>query len=58
MFDQNTTQQWQRQFRFTRIITIVGMFMSVVVTTTAVSGWVDGIVIAVILVGALRQGSY
>ena len=58
MFDQNTTQQWQRQFGFVRIFFIIGAFASVVVTTTAMSGWVAGVAIAVILVGAFRQGSY
>ncbi|MBK8772429.1 MAG: hypothetical protein IPM06_18680 [Rhizobiales bacterium] len=58
MFDQNTTQQWQRQFRFVRAAFVIGAFASVVATTTAMSGWVAGIAIAVILVGAFRQGSY
>jgi len=58
MFDQNTTQEWHRQFRFVRTVFVIGSLASVVVTTVAVSGAIPGIVIAVILVGAARQGSY
>lgn len=58
MFDQNTTQEWHRQFRLVRTAFVIGALASVVVTTVAVSGVIPGIVIAAILAGAARQGSY